>query len=96
MIYADSESILVQEDNKKQNPDEPYMRKYQNHVACSYGHKLVRVDDRFRTPFTSYLGEDVVYDFINGMLEESKYCSDVGKKQFNKELVMTKKDDEDF
>ena len=29
-------------------------------------------------------------------IEESKYCSDVIKKHFNKELVMTKEDNEDF
>ena len=30
------------------------------------------------------------------MIEESKYCSDVIKKYFNKELVMTKEDNVDF
>ena len=30
------------------------------------------------------------------MVEESKSCSDVMKKHFNKELVITKKDNEDF
>ena len=30
------------------------------------------------------------------MIEESKYCSDVMKKHFNKELVMTKEKNEDF
>ena len=30
------------------------------------------------------------------MIEESKYCSDVRKKLFSKELVMTKEDNEDF
>ena len=30
------------------------------------------------------------------MIEEGKYCSDVAKKHFNKELVMTKKDNVDF
>ena len=30
------------------------------------------------------------------MIEESKYCSDVMKKYFNKELVMTKEDNKDF
>ena len=30
------------------------------------------------------------------MIEESKYCSEMMKKPFNKELVMTKKDNEDF
>ena len=42
MVYADFESTLVAEDNK-QNPDVSYMNKYQKHVACSYGYKLVRV-----------------------------------------------------
>ena len=30
------------------------------------------------------------------MIEESKYCSDVMKKHFNKELVMTKDDNKHF
>ena len=30
------------------------------------------------------------------MIEESKYCTDVMKKHFNKKLVMTKEDNEDF
>ena len=30
------------------------------------------------------------------MIEESKYCSDVMKKYFNKELAMTKENNEDF
>ena len=30
------------------------------------------------------------------MIKESRYCSDAMKKPFNKELVMTKEDNEDF
>ena len=41
MIYADFESTLVPEDNGKQNPKESYTNKYQNHIACIYGCKLV-------------------------------------------------------
>ena len=37
MIYANFGSILVPEDNVKQNPNEPYTEKYQKHVTCSYG-----------------------------------------------------------
>ena len=33
---------------------------------------------------------------INSMTKESKYCSEVMKKHFNKELVMTKEDNENF
>ena len=61
-----------------------------------YGYKLVCVDDKLSEPFKSYSGEDAVHNFISSMIEESKYCIDVMKKHFNKELVMTKKDNEDF
>ena len=42
--------------------------------------------------FNLYLGEDAVYNFIDSMIEESKYCADFMKKHFNKKLVTTKKD----
>ena len=58
MIYADFESILVPEDNEKQNPNESYNNKHQKHAACSYGYKLLCVDDKFSKPFKSYLGKD--------------------------------------
>ena len=53
------------------------------------------IDDKFSNPFNSYLDEDAFYNFINSMLGESKYCSGMMKKHFNKELVMSKRDDED-
>ena len=86
----------MSEDNVNQNPNESYTNKYQKHVACSYVYKLVCVDDKFSKPFKSYLGEDTVYNFISSMIEESKYSSNKMKKDFNKKLVMTKKDNEDF
>ena len=51
------------------------------------------VIDNFNKPFKSKLGQDAVYNF---MVEESKYCSEYMKKHFNKKLIITKKDDEDF
>ena len=33
IIYADSESILVPENNGNQNSDQSYMNKYQNHLG---------------------------------------------------------------
>ena len=39
MIYADFETILVLQDNGKQNPNESFMNKHQKYVACSYGYK---------------------------------------------------------
>ena len=61
MIYADFESILVSEDNVKQNQNESLTSKHQKHVACSYGYKLVCVDDKVNTSFKSYLDEDAVH-----------------------------------
>ena len=51
MIYADFESTVLHEDNGKQNPNDSYTNKYQKHVACSYGYKLVCVDDKFSESF---------------------------------------------
>ena len=60
IIYADFDHVLVLENTAKQNPHELYTNKYQKHVTCSYGYKLVCIDDKFSKPFKSYLGEDVV------------------------------------
>ena len=46
--------------------------KYHKHIACSYGYKLLRVDDTFGKPFKSYLGEVSVYNFINSMIKKIK------------------------
>ena len=77
IIYADLESIFVPEKNGKQNPNEYYTNKYQKQVPSSYGYNLVCADDKFSKPFQSYLGKDALYNFINSMIKESKYCSDV-------------------
>ena len=71
------------------------MNKYQKHTACSYSYKLVCVDDKFSKTFRSYF-YNAVYNFINSIVEENKYFSVVVKKNFNKELVITNKDNEDF
>ena len=80
MIYAVFERIVVPEDNGKQNPEESYANKYQKHVACSYGYKLVCVDDKDSKSFKCYFGEDAIYNFIDNIMEESKNCTDIMKK----------------
>ena len=94
MIYADFENILVPQDNGKQNLNDCYTNKYQKHVACNYGYKLVCVDDKFMKPFKWSLDKDAIYNCISSIIEESKYCGDVinlNKEQhFNKELLISK------
>ena len=83
MNYADFQSILAPKVNGKQNPEDSYISKCQKHVACSYGgYKLVYVDDEFSKHFKPCLGQDFVYNFINSMIEESKYCTNMMKKTF--------------
>ena len=83
-------------ENGKQNPKQFYTKKYQKHIAGTYGYKLVCFDHKFSKPFETYLGEDSIYNFIYSMIKESKYCNDLMKKHFNKELAMTKEGNKDF
>ena len=62
---------LVAENNGKQNPKESYTNKYQKHIACSYGYKLLCVDDKFSK--TSHF-HNAVHNFINSMIKGSKCC----------------------
>ena len=75
MFYEDFESILVLEDNRKQNLNESYTNKYQKHVVCSYGYKIVCVVDKVSNLTVSYLGEDAVKIFMSSMIKEIKYSS---------------------
>ena len=85
---------MPNEDNGEQNLNES--NKYKKDDACSYGHKLVCVDDTFSKLYKSYLSEDAVYNFIKSMVEENKNCSAVMKKHFNKQFEMTGNDSEAF
>ena len=68
------------------------MQIYTSNIACSYCYKLVCFDDNFSKSFKTYLGKGAVYNVINNMIKESKYWSEVTKKRFNKELVITDND----
>ena len=68
------------ENNGKQNLEEPYTNKYPKHIVCSYDYKLVCVDDKFSKDFKTYLEQDAEDNFTNNMVEESKYRSNVIKK----------------
>ena len=61
------------ENNGKQNPEKSYTNKYQEHIAWSYGYKLVCACDKFNKPFKTFLGKEAIYNLINSMIEESKF-----------------------
>ena len=43
-----------------------------NIFICSFGYKLVCVEDKFSKSFKSYLARDAVYNFISIMIKENK------------------------
>ena len=81
------------DDNGKQNPEESYTNKYQKHIACSYGYKLVFVDEKFRKSFNTYLGKDAVYNFTILLIVKLKKVNVAVKswKNIGKVPTMSKK-----
>ena len=39
-----------------------------------------------KMPKKSYLGKDSLYNFMNSIVEESEYCTEVLEKHFNKKM----------
>ena len=46
------------------------LKKYQDHIPCSFAYKVVCVDDRFRKPVVLYRGKNAINRFIKTILEE--------------------------
>ena len=97
VIYADFEAITEKISNCQPDDNQSYTNAYQKHTDCGFGYKLVCCyDDKYSKPLTIYRGEKAVYEFMEQMLKEVKSCKNVMKKEFNKPLKMTKKDEEKF
>ena len=73
---SDFKTILVPEDNEKQNPDESYRNKFQKYITCGYSYKIVCNDYKFSNPFKSYLNQASIFNLINCMVQKSHYCSE--------------------
>ena len=97
VIYADFEAITEKISGCQPNNNKSYTEAYQKHADCGYGYKLVCCyDDKYTKPTKTYRGKKAVYKFMEAMLDEVKYCKTVIKKEFNKPLRMTKKDEKEF
>ena len=79
-IYSDFEFILKSVESYESSS----IKKYQDHVPCSFDYKLVCVDDRFSNPIVLYWGKNTAYKFIEAILKEYEYCKTVMKKDFHK------------
>ena len=70
-------------------------KKYQDHIVCIYGYKLICVDDQYSKPYKIYFGENAIHKFLIDVIKESEYCSKVIETEVNKPPFMTEKDHED-
>ena len=77
-IYADFECNL----KSVEGFEGSYSKKYQDHILCSFGYKLVCVNDKFTKPIFVFSGENAAFNFIEAILKEYQHC----KKVMNKTL----------
>ena len=97
-IYADFECILKKSKTCDEvvNENSSWQRKYQDHVPCGFGYKVVCVNGRFTKEVVVYRGKNCVKKFIETILSEYEYCKNVVREHFNKNLIMLMKEEEMF
>ena len=91
-IYADFECNL----KSVESYEGSYSKKYQDHVPCSFAYKLVCVDDEFTKPTVVFSEENAAYESVKAILKECQHCKKVMKERFNKNLIMSEEDKEQF
>ena len=91
-IYADFECNL----RSVESYEGSYTKKHQDHISCSFAYKVVCVDDRFNKPIVVYRAENTAYEFIKTILNEYKKKKKVISKHFNKNLIMSEKEEHLF
>ena len=89
-IYDDFECILK---TVKSN-EGFYTEKHQNNIPLSFSYKLVCVDNKFSKTIVVYRGENAAYRVTEAIFKEYDYCRKVMKKHFNKNLIMSEKEEE--
>ena len=96
-IYADFECLLKEVDVGINNDCFIKISRYQDqdHVPCSFAYKLACVNDKYKD-IVLYRGKNAVFKFIQSIFNEDSYCRSVMKKHFNKNLVMSVDEEEEF
>ena len=96
-IYADFECATEKISGSQPSDKKSYTEKYQKHTACSFGYKVVcHYDDMYSGDVVIYRGEDCIEKFMKCMFEEVKNCQSIIRDNFNKPLIMTKKNEKAF
>ena len=73
-----------------------YKTKYQDHIPCSFAYNFICVYDKYSKDVVLYRGENAVYKFIQSIFNGYSYCRSIMKKHFNKNLIMSVEEEEQF
>ena len=91
-IYADFECNL----KKVESYEGSYTKNYHDLVPSIFAYKVVCVDNRFTKGIVVYRGQNAVYEFIEAIFIEYKYCRKTIKKQFNKNVITREEEEHLF
>ena len=75
IIYGDFECVLIPAiDDIDFGPN---TKKYQDHIFCRFGYKLICIDYWYSKQYKTYFGKDAIDKLLNYMIKESEHCSKV-------------------
>ena len=68
-------------------------KKYQDHIPCSFAYKVVCINDRVTKRIVVYRGQNAAYEFVKAIFKEYKYCKTIMNKHFNKNVIISEKEE---
>ena len=71
-IYADFECILKETKVSEEIIDKnsSYTKKYESHIPCGFGYKVIFIDNRFSKDIVIFRGRDCINKFTLNTLEK--------------------------
>ena len=64
-------------------------KKISRSCPLNFAYNVVCIDDKFSKPIVVYRSENSAYEFIKAIFKEYKYCKQMMKKHFEKNLIMS-------
>ena len=96
-ITADTEALPEKISSCQPSDEKSYTQQYQKHTPCSVSYKLTcHYDDKYSGPVHIFRGEDCIKQFLDSIYDEVDNCKSIIREHFNKQLVMSRKDNIDF
>ena len=72
-----------------------FLKKYQDHIPCSFAFKLVSVHDKFSKHIVFFFwAQNAASKFIKEILKDYEYFKRVAKQHFNENLIMTEEEEQ--